>query len=453
MEQANFVTWFREASPYIHAHRGKTFVICLDGAAVESTELRWLAHDIATLHSLGIRLVVIHGTRPQIDRCLEHAGLPIRFELGMRITSEEAMPCVKRACGEALATLQAALSTALAKPVAALAAYNRSAAGNAAASSGQRAGIRIVSGNFITAQPIGVREGIDFGYTGDVRNVDAAGIQRLLDEGYLVLLSPLGHSLTGECFNLTVEEVATDVAKALRADKWICLSEAAGGVTDEHGQPLHELLLPQARHLRDTAANDFLRRQMRFAVQACEGGVQRVHVLDRRQDGALLLELFSRDGVGALVSQDPFDSIRQADIQDVGGILELIAPLEHKGILARRSREKLEREIATFTVQERDNTIIACAALYPYPALGMAELACMAIHPRYRGEGRGGTLLAYMEHLARQMGIARLFVLTTHTAHWFRDRGFQPASTEALPQEKQQLYNYQRNSKVFIKSL
>jgi len=429
-----FVTWFREASPYIHAHRGRTFVICFDGAAVDSPGFRPLIHDIALLHSLGVRVVLVHGTRTQIDRCQHSLGQTRRIAQGMRITDAAAMQCVKIACGQIMSDIQALLSMALSNIP-----YSHSR-------------LRTVSGNFITARPVGVRQGIDFGYTGEVRKIDRESIEKLLTQGYLVVISPLGYSLTGEAFNLTVEEVASAVAGGLHADKWICLTEH-GPLRDGQGSIVHQLQVPDAQILHDTIDQDIVRRHLYFALRACHAGVKRVHLLERQIDGGLLLELFSRDGVGAMISHAPFDHLRQATLQDVGGILELIEPLEQQGILVRRSREKLELEITAFTVLERDNTIIACAALLPYPPQPIAELACMVIHPRYQGEGRGDALFNHIQQQACNIGITQLFVLTTHSAHWFQDRGFVPATLDDLPAQKQALYNFQRNSKVFIKSL
>lgn len=430
----DFVAWFREASPYIHAHRDRTFVICFDGAAVDSPDFRHLIHDIALLHSLGARIVVVHGTRTQIDRCQEAHGLPRQIALGMRITDSAAMECVKTACGQIMSDIQALLSMALSNVP-----YSHSR-------------IRAVSGNFITARPVGVRQGIDFLHTGEVRNIDRENIEQLLDQGYLVLISPLGYSLTGEAFNLTVEEVASAVAGGLAADKWICLAEN-DVPRDAAGTLLHELQVREAQDLVATTDHECLRRQLHFAIRACHAGVKRVHLLDRRIDGGLLLELFSRDGVGTMISHAPFDHIRRATLQDVGGLLELIAPLEEQGVLARRTREKLEQDIHAFHVLERDHTLIACAALYPYPEQRSAELACVAIHPAYQGEGRGGELLDFMERQARQRGLETLFVLTTQSAHWFRDRGFAPAEKEKLPAQKQAEYNLRRNSQVYAKRI
>jgi len=432
-----FVDWFRRVSPYIHAHRGRTFVLCFGGEAVQSSHFALLIHDIALLNSLGIRVVLVHGSRPQIEQCLKMRGLPSRYVNGLRITDEMALSCVKAACGEIHTEIESLLSMGLSN------------------SPTTDIGIRTASGNFITARPVGVRDGVDYCYTGKVRRIDTAAITRRLDEGSIVLISPLGYSPTGEIFNLLTEEVATEVAIALQATKWICLTEP-GGIFVHNGQLVQQLTVFEAQRWLNHEPHFNLKKQLTFAVQACQNGVQRVHLISRQIEGTLLQELFTRDGIGTLISTDPFEHIRKATIDDVSSLFELIEPLEKAGILVRRSREKLEMEINHFTVQERDGMIIGCAALYPFideKNEKMAELACLAVHSHYRGMDRGSALLAFLEKEARQLDMTHIFILTTQTAHWFAERGFVAANMDSLHEHKRALYNYQRNSKVFIKQL
>lgn len=432
-DKTDFVQWFRQTSPYIHAFRGRTFVLVFDGAAVASHGFANLVHDIALMNSLGIRLVLVHGARPQIEKRLKEQGTTLNYINGLRITNDDALPGVKEAIGSVRVEIEAKLSMGVA---------NSPMAG---------ARIRVTSGNFVTAKPLGVRDGVDYCHTGEVRRVDTKSIQQQLTDGNIVLLSPLGYSPTGEVFNLTAGEIATATATALKADKLLFLTEAEG-IHDIDQQLLRELSLEKAQQLITHQQNaDHELQYLRPAVQACRNGVNRVHLIDRHVDGGLLRELFTRDGVGTLISADGYENTRPASIENVGGVLELISPLEASGALVRRSREQLELEINNFTVIERDNTIIGCGALYPFAGGTTAELACLAIHDDYRNTGRGDSLLATIEKKARQAGIQRIFVLTTHTAHWFQERGYQPGTLEALPVERQALYNYQRKSKVFVK--
>ncbi|HZP87734.1 MAG TPA: amino-acid N-acetyltransferase [Burkholderiales bacterium] len=431
-----FVQWFRSAAPYIHAFRGCTFVVAFGGEVVADGKFVALTHDLNLLASLGVRLVLVHGTRPQIESRLKARGNGARFVRGIRVTDAETMRSVKEAAGQLRVEIEALLSMGLPNsPMA-------------------NAEIRVAGGNFITARPRGVFDGVDMEHTGEVRQIHADAIRERLDAGDLVLISPLGYSPTGEIFNLTMEDVAAETAIALRADKLLFLTEQSG-VTTPSGQLQRELTVSEAElYLREQPdVPEDARLYLPAAIRACRSGVARVHLLSRHVDGALLQELFTHDGVGTMITRDPLEQIRSATIEDIGGILQLIEPLEQDGSLVKRSRELLEREIDRFSLLAHDGIVVGCAALYPFPADRMGELACLAVHPDYRNAGAGDRLLRHVEAQARRAGIARLFVLTTRAAHWFVERGFVAGELDALPQQKQQLYNYQRRSQVFIKAL
>lgn len=438
--QSEFVQWFRSASPYIHAHRGQTFVLSVHGEAIAEPGFAHLVHDIALLSSLGIRLIFVYGTRPQIESRLAERHVQSRYAEGLRITDDAALACVKEAAGSVRVEIEALFSMGLPdSPM-----------------EGSR--IRVASGNFVTAKPLGVRDGVDFCRTGEVRRIDAGAINARLANNEIVLVPPIGYSPTGEAFNLYADDLATEIAIAVGAGKLIFLLECAG-VVDETGQLARQLTQAEAEQLlaalksRGEQAAENPVKPLECAIRACSRGINRTHLIERRVDGVLLLELFSRDGIGTMVSAAPFDQMRTATVDDVGGILELIEPLEREGILVRRSREKLEIEIDHFTVIVRDGAIIGCAAVYPDNDNHIAEVACLAVRPAYRNQGRGEALYAGLERDAKRKGIDRLFVLTTRAAHWFLERGFIPADIEDLPIARKRLYNYTRHSKVFIKRL
>lgn len=430
----DYVNWLRHASPYINSHRDCTFVVMLPGEGVEDPNFGNIVHDLVLLHSLGVRLVLVHGSRPQIEARLASHGLAPRFHRGLRVTDAPTLGCVIDAVGSLRITIEARLSMDM------------------AASPMQGSRMRVTSGNFVTARPIGVVDGIDYHHTGEVRRIDRKGINRQLDERSIVLLSPLGYSPTGEIFNLACEDVAMRAAIDLGADKLI-LYGAERGLMDDAGKLVRELRPQQVpAHLERLGAS-YQGELLDAAAQACRAGVRRSHIVSYTEDGSLLSELFTRTGNGTLVAQEQFEQLREAGIEDVGGLLELIRPLEEQGILVRRSREVLEREIEQFSIVEREGLIIACAALYPIADSDAGELACLAVNPEYRHGGRGDDLLERIEQRARNLGLKTLYVLTTRTAHWFRERGFQPSSVERLPAARASLYNYQRNSQVFEKSL
>jgi len=420
-------SWFRSAAPYIHAHRGATFVVAIDGKAVASDNFDNLIHDLALLNSLGIRLVIAYGARHQIEQQCQQQAIPVQYHQGLRVTDTASLAVAKAIIGQLRLELEAKLSFSLPHtPMA-------------------DAQIRCSSGNFVTAQPIGIKDGIDFGHTGKVRRIDTVAIEQQLNLNNIVLLPPLGYSPTGEVFNLSAEAVATACASALKADKLILIG-------DDFPDLPKEMTLVQAED-RIEEQGLVANHALLAAVDACQAGVKRVHLLDRTQDDALLQELFSRDGAGIMISAIAFENTRIAKIDDVGGILELIQPLEDNGILVKRSREDLEIHIDSFIVMERDGAVLACAALHTYPECQIGELACLAVSDNYRGFGRGEQLLSAIEHQARKHKLKTLYVLTTQTAHWFLEQGFTAAEIADLPVEKQSLYNYQRNAKVFKKGM
>lgn len=430
----DYVTWLRHASPYINAHRDCTFVVMLPGEGVEDPNFGNIVHDLVLLHSLGVRLVLVHGSRPQIEARLAQRGLAPRFHRDLRVTDAPTLECVIDAVGSLRIAIEARLSMDM------------------AASPMQGARLRVAAGNLVTARPIGVVEGIDYHHTGEVRRIDRKGIGRLLDERSIVLLSPLGYSPTGEIFNLACEDVAMRAAIELDADKLI-LFGSERGLLDEDGKLVRELRPQQVPTHLQRLGNSYQAELLDAAAQACRAGVRRSHIVSYTEDGALLSELFTRTGNGTLVAQEQFEQLREAGIEDVGGLLELIRPLEEQGILVRRSREVLEREIEQFSIVEREGLIIACAALYPIADSDAAELACLAVNPEYRHGGRGDQLLERIEKRARALGVKTLYVLTTRTAHWFIKRGFAQGSVADLPKDKQAHYNRSRNSQVFIKRL
>lgn len=432
----SFVNLFRSTAPYINFHSENTFVICFRGDTVQNPCFSDIINDIALLSSLGIRLVLIYGIRPQVEQSLQMYGRQSRYINGIRITDKFALSCVKAACTEVLTKIESLLSIAL----------TNSPANNI--------NIRTISGKFITARPIGISNQVDYYYTGKVSFVDATKIKNQLNKGYIVLISPIGYSYNGESFNLLAEELAVEVAIALHATKCIYLINNQG-LLNTNGQLIRELTVLEAQHRLDEILinNQFNYQPLKSAIKACQNGVQRVHLVPQQINGSLLLELFTHDGVGTLISTNSFELLRRATINDFGGLLELIKPLEKKNILVRRSCKKLEMEINNFIVQDRDGKIIACAYLYPFINEGLAELVCLAVDNNYQRSGRGNALLVFLEHEARQLGITSIFVLTTHAIQWFQKRGFIATKLNLLPISKQALYNYQCNSKILIKQL
>lgn len=431
----HFVSWFRAVTPYINAFRGRTFVIAFGGKAVMSEFAKTLAYDVNLLVSLGIRLVLVHGARPQIEEELREKNLESKYHRGYRVTDAQALDCVLDAVGSVYLEIEAMLSQGLPNtPMA-------------------NSRIRVIGGNFITGQPIGVLDGIDMHYAGKVRKVDAEGINAQLGLGNIVLLNCEGPSPTGEIFNLQMEEAAEAVAVAIRADKLVYLTDSKG-VTDQAGELLDAMTADEADEMlkkSDWLSPD-IRRYLPCTVRATRSGVGRVHLIAFEQDGALLRELFTHDGVGTVVTRESLENIREAKPDDIAALIALIEPMEQEGILVHRPRELLEREIEHFSIMLHDGIIVGCAALYPHSE-EEAELACLAVNPDHREWGYGEQLMKRIEKRARRAGIKRLFVLTTRTEHWFVERGFKLGTVDDLPAAKRDMYNYQRRSKVLFKAI
>ena len=432
--QKSFVSWFRDSSPYIHAHRNKTFVISFGGEALLADDFDHHVHDFALLSSLGIRLVLIHGIRPQIDQRLTKLNTSPQFHNNLRITDDLALQCVKEAAGLVRVEIEALLSMGLA---------NSPMAG---------CSLKVASGNFVTAKPIGVINGIDYCHTGEVRRIDSDAIHQQLDQNNVVLISPIGYSPSGEIFNLSAEQVATAISISLKAEKLILLTEQSC-CHPENNEQIRQMTTDEADIFlqQHQAITDKITLPLKAAIQGCRSGIERVHLINRNIDGALLLELFSRDGVGTLISSTPFEELRPATLNDIGGILELIKPLEQQGILARRSREKIEMEIADYIIIERDGLIIGCTALHLNTTHHYGAIACLAIHPDYQRAARGNRLLDYIYKKAKELSLKQLYVLSTQTMHWFIDRGFLSCEMNKLPDELRTLYNPERNSKILVK--
>ncbi|MFC5500213.1 amino-acid N-acetyltransferase [Caenimonas terrae] len=440
-----FVPWFRSVAPYIHMHRGKTFVVGLPGEGIAAGKLPHIAQDLALIQSMGVKVVLVHGFRPQVNEQLRTKGQASKYSHGMRITDEVALDSAQEAAGQLRYEIEAAFSQGL---------PNTPMAGST---------VRVISGNFITARPVGVLDGVDFRHSGLVRKVDVAGISRTLDFGAMVLLSPFGFSPTGEAFNLTMEEVATSVAIALQADKLIFLAEIPG----IRIQPLEpegddnpidtELPLAQAEQLIASLPNPQQPTDTAFylqhCVKACKAGVERSHIIPFSVDGSLLLEVYVHDGIGTMVVDEKLENLREAGADDVGGILQLIEPFERDGTLVKRDRTEIERDIANYTIVEHDGVIFACAALYPYPEARTGEMAALTVSPQSQGQGDGEKVLKRIEQRARAMGLESIFVLTTRTMHWFLKRGFVQVEPEWLPEARKRKYNWDRKSMVFVKKL
>lgn len=415
---------FRSAAPYIYAHQGNVFVITIPNSMLNSEQLPALVQDLALMQTLGIKLVLVYAT-----------GLFATKRHKRPVIDDRKLIRLQHKVGELQSRLESLFSTGL---------VNTPMAGMK---------LTTISGNFVHAKPTGVVNGVDLQYHGEVRRVDTKSILKQLDNGNIVLLSSIGYSPSGDCFYLDEHDVATTVAASIPSEKLIFLMNDKT-LQNSRKQRIKFLTLKSAQSLltrRKTLSNS-AKQYIEFAINACLNRVQRVHLLSTDVPGALLQELYSHDGAGTLITAEQYDDIRPATIEDVGGILSLINPLEEQQVLVERTREQIELEIHNYDVIEHDGFVIACGALHPMKDKHIGEIACLAVHADYQKEGLGNRLLKHLEQKAWTQNLTSVFVLTTKALHWFREHGYRKSSIQELPISKQRTYNYQRNSRVYLKS-
>ncbi len=414
---------FRSAAPYIYAHQGNVFVISIPSSLIKSTQLPHLIQDLALMQTLGIKLVLVHGS-----------GLLEHNKKSSFVIDSKKLTQLQHVVSEQRARIESLFSTGL---------INTPMAGMK---------LTVISGNFVYAKPIGVVDGTDCRYHGEVRRIDTQAIQYQLAHGNIVLLPSFGYSPSGECFYVNAHDVSTTVAASIPSEKLVFLMNEKT-LQDSHKQRIKFLTLQSAQQLLDRRKllNSQVRRYIELAINACLNRVQRVHLLSNTVSGALLQELFSHDGAGTLITAEHYDDIRPATIEDVGGIISLIKPLEEKGVLAPRTREQIELDIHSYDVIERDGFVVACGALHPFKQQKVGEIACLAVHTDFQKEGHGSRLLKHLEEKAWSLNINKLFVLTTRALHWFREHGYHKSKIQNLPISKRKAYNYQRNSRVLLK--
>jgi len=466
----NFIDMFRGSANYIATHRNALAVFHIPGDLmdVNPAGFRDLMNDISLTWLLGMRIVIVAGCRYQINKRLSKEQTTetsnskddenIHTEhMGMLATDNELLRIVKEEAGYVRFEVERQLARAL-----------KGGNGNG----GEVSEGNVVSGNFFSAQPFGVLDGVDYKYSGFVRRMETNKIHQVHQNRDIVLLTTLGFSPTGEVFNVNSEYLAAYAAGALGASKVIYFLEKNAGLRHKvHGSIIQHLRINDGRHLLDmngiqTETKGFLRLEdcpydygaeqlllikMGWGMNALKAGVKRVHLISP-YNGALLQELYTRDGSGTMISGDLYDGIQPATVNDVNAIFEVISPLVEKGILVERTKAALERDIEQYHVYTRDDLLIACGQLKMFED-GYAEFGCLVVNPLYRAKGRGDAMLGYLERLCVQAGATNLFVLSTQTMEWFVERGFDEAGVECLPPSRQATYNHDRGSKIYTKKV
>lgn len=477
--QFGFVNMFRGSANYIANHRNTIIVYHIPGELLSWEGFEDLMDDIALTWLLGMKPVIVVGCRKQIDQRFEesddedekHSELSpdgrsviqgpdsVHTEASVRITDIDTLRIVKEEAGFVRFEVERLLGRSL---------HRHGIVDERAIRDGN-----VVSGNFYSAQPYGVIDGIDFKFTGFPRKVETEKIKQVLDAHDVVLLTSLGASPSGEMFNVSTEHLASFVAGSLGASKVVFFTTYGSAFIETDNKKLvQNLRVSDARnvlkynhvtvnnakgfssfehnsHMSEETKEAFVK--LGWCVSSLERGVKRAHIISPI-NGALLQELYTRDGGGTLISRDIYEGIRVADVQDVQGIFELIEPLVEAGTLVPRPMNVLERDIKSYFVFTRDNLIVACAQMKLFED-GFSEIGCLVVRKEYRTQGRGDAMLGYLERLSVQVGCSKVFVLSTQTMEWFVERGFKRATVSDLPPSRQEIYNHKRKSKIYMKKI
>jgi amino-acid N-acetyltransferase len=414
---------------YIPRFRERTFIIAIDGAVVTEENFANILLDIAVLRSLNIRVVIVHGASALIQALASEQDLKPSDLIGSGVTDAETLKLSLTASNRLTHEIIEGLSAN---------------------------DLRAVSSNAIIAHPLGIIQGVDHQFTGKVERVDVDFLQTLLSQGIIPVLPPLGFDGEGKTYRVNSDGVAVAVAAALKAIKLIFITTSDGLSTQ--GRVIRQMLVGDLETLLNSKKLEMPSAELskaQHAVAACNGGVQRVHVINGRVDEGLLAEVFSNEGVGTLIYANEYQQIRRAQKKDVRSLLLLTKPSMATAELARRSRSEVERNINDYFIFEIDKHPVACVALYAYPEAGKAELGSLYVSPAHENQGIGRKLVQFVENKARELGVSELFACSTQAFSYFQSKGgFAEGTPDDLPPGRRDKYEQSgRNSKVLVKTL
>ncbi len=434
-EMRGQVDLIREVFAYTERFRGSTFVIKFSNEIIDHPDFSQHARDLALLNKAGIRTVIVPGARKRIDEVLERFDTQRHFEKGIRVSSPDSMDLIKMAAFDVAHKVMTALS-------------------------GHK--ITAVIGNWVRARSRGVVDGIDYERTGIVDRIRVESVARSLEQGHIPIFPCVGHNETGDPFNLSSDELAGTVATALNAKKLFILGPESVMKVPDWKVPESAEVLADGRIFRmtPTTARELYemnpekpgRINVETAAAACRSGIDRAHILDGRNGGVLLKEIFSNLGVGTMVFADAYERLRPMESSDVAGILDIMRPLVAEGVLIERTREELELKQKDYWVYAMDGVVHGCAALHHMDE-NMAEIAGVAVDPKYAQLGIGAKLISRLCEKAADEGLQKVFVLTTRTADWFLAMGFREGSIADLPSKRREGYDLDRNSRVLLKEI
>ncbi len=431
------VEQIREVFKYSLRFPGKRFVFQISSAIVEHPLFPALVKDLGLLHHSGINIILVPGAQVGIDHLLGRFNIEAKYHNGLRISSEESLPLIKMAAFDTANRLMGELSSHK---------------------------LSSVIGNWVSARAIGVRDGVDYQMTGAVSSVNISQIQRILNDRLIPILPCIGWNSggVGKAYTISSLELARHLAAGLAAEKLFfitgenllqadsCNTKADGVIVAN--RRITRFTIEGAAHFLANNKSTLTATQREIIEQgrdAAAAGVPRVHILDGRSDGAVLQEVFSTNGIGTMIHADAFDAIRSMGREDINDVLGLMSAGVEDGSLVPRTREELQQLVQDYVVFETDGSIRGCGAVHEFSD-GSAEIAGMAVDPGYAHLGVGGRILHFLIDRARTRGVEKLFALTTRASDWFLSMGFVRGEIKELPQEKQQNYNNNRNSRIYM---
>ena len=437
--QSSFVQNFRLSAKYINQFNQNIFVIALSGYVFNESQFEKIAQDINLLHSLNIKVILVYGARPQVESILIKNKIPVRLVKNMRVTSNAALKHVIEVNGAIRIKIEATLSTI----------------------KSMSEGMHLSSGNFLTAMPVGIVDGIDMESTGKIRGVDVEAIKNKLNHHEIVIVSPIGYSPIGQIFNLSYEQTAANIAAAINADKLIYYVDA-NGILNERGELIPELTSEKAHklisHIEEKPSSESAQNLsyddfniLKSSLFAIENKIKKVHLINRHIDGSLIEELFTEKGSGTILTELALENFRKATEGDIKDIYRILFPLEKRKILIERDLTQIKEMINQFYVLEHDKKFIGCVSLNSFKE--SLELASFSIEPKYQKLGFGKKLLKFCELEAKKLKYDEIFILTTQSEHWFAENEFKEKSKELMPTFKKETYQSERNSKYLTKKL
>jgi len=420
------VSTIRQTFGYMQKYKNSVFVIKTDGRLICDPLFPLLIRDVALLHDLGIKIVLVPGTRTRINGILNSFGIATEEYKGIRISTEEAIPFIKMATFD------------VANQVMTMLAENNTNA---------------VIGNWVRARGIGVIDGVDFQSSGFVDKIDVESIRNVLDNNMIPIFPNIGWSLSGKPYNISSHELALKISVAMQAEKMFFITDF-GGISI-NGSLISQLTTKEAKQLlAKTPANenDENLELLNLSYEAVKSGVKRVHIVGGHCDGTLLKEIFCNIGQGTMIYSNEFDSIRKLTYSDIPEILRITRPLVEKGILIERTSKDIEDLIGEFYGYEVDGILHAVAALHVYDD-NSAEICSVAVDGVYSGMGIGKKIVSFLISQAKLQGRNRCLLLTTQTSDWFEELGFVETGVENLPKVKRDKYDKKRKSRIMVLNL